>query len=169
MSKSFEWAINRAKANADNEPYVGRDWSAAKELDIGEYLVDTEDDPFSRIHSITYDTKYALDAKVTVDIDPEYDGFEYTVVVTKVHDGTYPWVRQTIADAVERVIYARSYKTELGEPKNGDWVHYVIGNLVVLHEKDGDWVPANKQWMNTRSTVILPVKMWYEERKCDND
>ena len=85
--------------------------------------------------------------------------FEYFTSHSSVHDGTLMFVMESMTEVLGRVMSCRTCRKGMEPPKWGDIIHYTIGNLVVLDEFDGDWVPKDKPWCTERTTVLLPIKV----------
>ena len=97
-------------------------------------------------------------------IDPDAD-FEYFTSSSSIHDGTLLFIKECADNCVCKIVSGQTYNKKIGPPKDGDTVHYTVGNLVVLSEYDMDetkFATKDKRWLHERTTVLLPIKMWKE-------
>lgn len=163
LSKSFIWALDKVK-NSDSPELSDHDWNKADEMDISAFYFgsgESDDDrvPFGKITGLRYETHYYINASVVLNIKPDDDNFNSYVIARQTHTGDYQFINQTINDAFERILYCRAYIDT--KPKDGDIVHYNVGNAVVLNEeiepKDKD-----KPWINHQTIVVIPMGMWVE-------
>lgn len=157
MSKSFEWAIKRAK-----DPKVShicdRNWDEAEEVDVEKFLPSLEK-PYWYIEGELPNGKQKK-YKVSIDIQKDYDDFEYYTCKASKHDGTLLFIQELIDKVLYSVLTMGTLpKNKIDKIEEADAVKYTIGNLVVLDEFDGDWVPEDKPWMESRTTVLLPISV----------
>lgn len=148
---------------SDDPDFSDHDWSKADEMDIAAFYFGSgdsgdEDSPFGKITGLRYETHYYVNASVELDIEPEFDDFEYFSAARLVHSGDYQYINQVIHDAFEHVLYCRTSKGR--KPKDGDVIYYIIGNAVVLNE---DIEGSEDPWTSKLTMVIIPIKMWFEE------
>ena len=160
MSKSFEWCIDRAK-NHEQSNYKDRKWEDAREYSSEEILEQMFEklNGFSNHWSIVDSNDENNKIEVFLEIKPDSDDFEYFTSHSSVHDGTLMFVMESMTEVLGRVMSCRTCRKGMEPPKWGDIIHYTIGNLVVLDEFDGDWVPKDKPWCTERTTVLLPIKV----------
>lgn len=168
-SKSFYWGINRASDHSVSS-YADRDWKNAKEISFVDcvsilykdfsnhfgdnkinYVVTGHDDSGKGVYLVVY-----------LSLDPDTINFDYFVSESCIHDGTLMFEYEAVYKVVSKIIQGASYNKEKRPPENNDIIYYQVGNLIVLNEYDGDWVPKEKPWLRQRTTVLLPVKMWYK-------
>lgn len=159
MSKSFDWCINRVK----DPVFSGlsdRQWENAVEEDVTRYI-QSEFLENNWMLTGTTDTGEHISLKADLKVNPDQE-YDYYIFDSTIHDGTLLCIIDTCMKVVSRILSVSTYNKILGKPQNGDFVHYQIGNLVILSEYDGDWVPKDKPWCMERTTVLLPVRVWYE-------
>lgn len=160
-SKSLTWCKQRAK-NPLTSGYADRNWDDAVEL--------SSEEMFDRLGcngKRHFDCCYTADGGscVTYSVDIEFDqdaDFEYFTSASCVHDGTALFDIELLASRISAVCSGATFNKDVGEPRNGDKIHYIVGNFATLTEHDGDWVPKDKKWMRTRTTILLPLKMYKE-------
>ena len=170
FSKSYLWAIRKAMESED-EMCSGLEWGRADEIDVSDfYFRDWMDDygdedygGLGKLRGLVYDTDYYLKARIYVTMNPDLDEYDYVATAQMTHDGYYGFMNNVVHDTIERVLYAQSYAPTLRRPQSGDEVHYIIGNAVVLNEYRNTWGHSDDPLDTTRTTVLLPVKMWYGE------
>lgn len=158
MSKSFDFC-KAAAQNTYRSSYADRSWDNAVE----DYETEAVFDEFLRgIRSFHIKGKTdqgdEISFEVSLSFDPNAD-FDYFTSDSCIHDGTLTFIRGAMDKCVRNVCFARTYNKNVGEPKSGDSIKYVIGNFVVLNEYDGQFVPIDKPFMRERTTVLLPLKM----------
>lgn len=158
-SKSLTWCKQRAK-NPMTSGYADRNWDDAVELSAEEMF-----DRIGCSGKRHFECGYTKDdgSRVGYSVDIEFDSnadFEYFTSASCVHDGTAVFDIELLANRISAVCSGATFNMDVGEPRNGDKVHYIVGNFVVLTEHDGDWVPADRKWMRTRTTILLPLKMY---------
>ena len=160
MSYSLEFCKQRA-SNPDISSYADRDWNGAVEHDITMPLDNI-------LHGLR---KYKLTGHsddgrevsydVNITLDPNGD-FDYFTSGSFISDGTLLFWAECVDGLLRKVLSLGTYNKKLGAPPNGCAVNWIIGNVVSCVEYDGDWVPADKKWMNERTTILLPLKVWHE-------
>ena len=160
MSYSLEFCKQRA-SNPNVSSYSDRDWDGAVEHDISSLL-----DNVLCGHRKYQLTGHLDDGRevlyyVNITIDPNGD-FDYFTSDSFISDGTLLFWADCIDGLLRKVLSLETYNKELGIPPNGCTVNLVIGNMVSLYEYDGDWIPTDKKWMRERTTMLLPLKTWYE-------
>lgn len=159
MSKSLTWCKQRAE---NFSGYIDRKWGNAEELSAEELF-----DRLGANGLRHFDCGYTADdgSSVRYSVDIEFDqnaDFEYFTSASSVHDGTVAFVAELLNDRIIAVCCGSTFRKDVGGPRGGDKIHYVVGNFVMLTEHDGDWVPTDKKWMRTRTTILLPLKMYKE-------
>lgn len=161
MSKSLDWCKERA-SNGAISGYADRKWNEAVERPA-ESLFDGLGANGLRHFDCCYtaDNGEAVAYSVDIEFEPDAD-FEYFTSASCVHDGTAAFVVGLLQDRIMAVCGGATFNKDIGEPRNRDKIHYVVGNFVELTEHDGDWVPADRKWMRTRTTILLPLKMYKE-------
>lgn len=160
-SKSLTWCRQRAK-NPLTSGYADRNWDDAVELSAEEMF-----DRLGCNGKRHFECGYKADdgSSVTYSVDIEFDqnaDFEYFTSASCAHDGTALFDIDLLADRISAVCSGSTFNKDVGEPINGDKIHYIVGNFVTLTEYDGDWIPEDKKWMRTRTTILLPLKMYKE-------
>ena len=160
MSKSLEFCKTRA-SNPEISCWSERNWDEAKELDVSPFINDSLGDLRQyKISGLYLDNKeLQYDVSLTIDPDGEFDYFTSDSFIS---DGTLLFEGESIHKLIGRVLTLQTYNKNLGIPINGCTIHWTIGNIVILHEFDGDWIPENKKWMNMRTTILLPLKCIYK-------
>lgn len=149
MSRSLDFC--KAVGTSPLQSHAERVWGNAFELPNTEAVFD------EYLHGTRnfYDER-GLDVSITFDDNSDFD---YITADRSVNDGTLYFIVESIHRCVQKVCTARSYNKNIGRPDVGDHIEYVVGNFVILIEDDGDFVPYDRPWMSTRTTVMLPVKM----------
>ena len=160
MSYSLEFCRQRA-SNPNISSYSDRDWDGAVEHDISSLL-----DNVLCGHRKYQLTGHLDDGRevlyyVNIIIDPNGD-FDYFTSDSFISDGTLLFWADCIDGLLRKVLSLGTYNKEFGMPPNGCTVNLIIGNAVSCAEYDGDWIPADKKWMRERTTILLPLKVWYE-------
>lgn len=158
MSKSFEFCKTTAQ-DSQRSTYANRSWDNAvedyeTEAIFDEFLHGSRNFYVERM--VGGDRKICYDISISFDCDANFD---YFTSDSCIHDGTLYFIKESMNKCVRNVCFAQTYNKNIGEPKHGDHIHYVVGNFVVLSEYDGDFVPSDKPWMRERTTVLLPLKM----------
>ena len=158
MSYSLEFCKQRA-SNPDISSYADRDWSGAVEHDIITLLDNIICG--ARNYKLTGhldDDEVSYDVHIVLDPDADFDYFTSDSFIS---DGTLLFWAESIDALLRKVLTLSTYNKELGKPPNGCTVNWIIGNAVSCAEYDGDWVPEDKKWMRERTTILLPLKVWY--------
>lgn len=98
--------------------------------------------------------------------DPNAD-YEYFTSKVSTHDGTLLFVDNTINECIKNIINVQTYNTIKGFPKelNGVEFTYTMGDIIVVNETDPKFAPADKPWMQERTTVMIPLIYSYKEKK----
>lgn len=161
MSKSLEFCRTVA-SDVSRSSFADRDWSKAVETEaesiFDEFLYGV------RRFSVDGANDMGDEIKLNVKLSFENDAdFEYFTSSSCIHDGTLLFIKEMIDECVRKVCGVRTYNKNIGEPKSGATVRYIVGNFVVLNEYDGDFVSHEKPWIRERTTVLLPLKMEIEE------
>lgn len=160
MSKSLEFCKVRA-SNPNISCWSDRNWDDAKELDVLPFINECLGDRrHYELKGLYLDDK-ELQYKISLTIDPDGE-FDYFTSDSFISDGTLLFVGEAIHKLINRVLMLRTYNKDYGIPENGCNVCYTIGNIVILNEFDGDWVPEDKKWMDMRTTILLPLKCVYK-------
>lgn len=156
MSKSLEFCKTRA-SNPEISCFSDRNWDNAKEVDIlpfiNEYLGDHR---YYELKGLDLDNK-ELHFNVSITIDPDGE-FDYFTSDSFISDGTLLFEGEAIHKLINRVLLSKTYNKDYSPPVNGCNVCWTIGNIIILHEFDGDWIPEDKKWMDMRTTILLPLK-----------
>lgn len=158
MSKSLDFCKARA-ANPSLSPYNDRPWDKAVEFPETERFFDLalhSQRKFRMVGVDEHGNKFSLNIELC--FDPDAD-FEYFTSECVTHDGTLIFELELASRIVQKICTGNTYNKSKGAPKSGDTLQYVIGNLVLLNEFDGDFIPPDKPWMAERSTMLLPIKM----------
>ncbi len=158
MSKSYDFCKTIAQ-DTSRSSYATRSWDKALEVTETEAIFDELLDG-SREFGVTGvdNNGDMVRLNVSISFDANAD-FDYFTSDSCVYDGTLYFVREAMNRCAQKVCCAQTYYKNIGEPKSGDSLKYVVGNFVVLAEHDGEFVPADKPWMSERATVLLPIKM----------
>ena len=158
MSKSFDFCKTVAQ-DTSRSNYADRSWDNAVEDCETEAIFD-EFIRGARSFILTGKLDDGMDIRIHIDISFDGDAdFDYFTSSTYVHDGTLLFIREAMDKCVRNVCTAQTYNKNIGAPKHGDNIRYIVGNFIILTEYDGDFVPADKPWMRERTTVLLPLKM----------
>lgn len=160
MSKSLEFCKARAM-NPDISSYSDRNWDCTAEEDptpIIDIVLRG-----ARKYTVTghLDDSTEVEYHVNIEINPDAE-FDYFTSDSFISDGTLLFLAESYDKILRRVVSIETYNKELGPPRNGCTVHYVIGNLVRVLEYDGNWIPEDRPFLRERTTVFLPLKVWYE-------
>lgn len=164
MSKSLQFCKQIA-SDPSRSRYSDRDWNNAKEFDstfifdqflhgCREWRIE-EKDGNENLINISY----------AMAIEPDAD-FEYFSSFSSIHDGTLLFVRECADNCAYKIVAGETYDNRIGCPKDGDTVHFTVGNLVVLNEYDmygTKFAPKDRLWLHQRTTVLIPIKMRIEE------
>ena len=157
MSKSFDFAINRAQ-NLEVSNLTDRDWSGAYEYNAEQFFDQRINGARTCILTGNVDGKeYKFSIKLEFDPDGEFDYFTSS---KSVHDGTMIFVSENMESLVRKVLCLNTYYTPKGKPDNGDTVKFTIGNFVILNEYDEtgeNFTPKDKPYLRERTTVFLPL------------
>lgn len=97
-----------------------------------------------------------------IDVDAELDNYDYYISNFIVHDGTLMFENDAICGAIDKLVFLKSFYSNLRFPNNGDRLHATVGNIILLNSFDGDWIPKDKPWCRERTAVFIPVKLEYE-------
>ena len=97
-----------------------------------------------------------------IDVDAELDNYDYYISDFVVHDGTLMFENDAICGAIDKLVFLKSFYSNLRFPNNGDRLHATVGNIILLNSFDGDWIPKDKPWCRERTAVFIPVKLEYE-------
>lgn len=161
MSKSLSFCQQTAR---ERSGYADRPLDKATEHDAKKLLDDLFADKenfSSALQELSWDGNVARvkirDITAEIHYDPDAD-FDYFTSVSSINDGTLCFYFQDLANCIGKVIGILTYAKWKKPPKAGDHIKYTIGNYIVLDECGGDYVPKDKPWMKTRTTIMLPVK-----------
>lgn len=164
MSKSFDFC-KEAASNPERSSLCDRDWKDAIEIDslpifdsilngCREFYIDGYDIDGNIV-------RININLSISTDAD-----FTYFTSSASIHDGTLFFVNELFEDCACKILSCQTYDKNKSAPKNGDTIHYTVGNFVVLMEHDADgalFAPQDKKWMSERTTVLLPV--FYENNR----
>ena len=158
FDKSVDY-IKTAVSDPARSTYSGRDFSEASVISSEDYF-----DVYLRgarnVLATGYD-KNGEAVKLSVDFDFSDDNdFQYFTSDSFLSDGTFSFIKDGLHTLISRVCLGNTYFSQSERPKNGDHIHYTIGNFVVLYEYDEDgtkFSPADKPWMTERTTIMLPL------------
>ena len=157
MSKSFEFCVNRA-SDPDVSSYTDRDWINAIELVNTKERFDTVLNGCRKFRISGTD---ASGEKINLDVEICFDAnadFGYFTSVYCVHDGTLYFVMECVNRCMNNVLGAATCDARLRrEIVNGCTIRYTVGNFVMSNEY-GDFGSAEKPWLKSRTTVLLPLK-----------
>lgn len=158
MSNSLTFCKSIA-ADESRSTFSDRDWGCAKELTDTESLFD------KYLHGARQlcckgdvnGEKISLNVSLTFDDNSD---FEYFTSESFIHDGTLLFIVNSIERCIQKVCSVQTYDKRIGKPEDGDCIKYTIGNFVILNENK---IGLSKlPWMNTKTTVTLPLKMTNE-------
>lgn len=167
MSKSFDWAI--ARARSQHAPMLNdRKWEDAKELDakymfnstfaqqfnIAEVVCEDIEDAHFRI--ISGDNKEFF---VHIKLDPN-SNYKYFTSETQLNDGTLSFCCDAIRSLATKVVCLGTADNDLiKDGINFTNVNWTVGNFVVLNEFVPELAPKEKPYLQNRLTVLLPLRM----------
>lgn len=151
MSKSLDYC----KATAPSA-YQSSDWDSAIEVNSKEIF----DRYLEGIRS--WQVSGTCNAQVDIAFDPDAN-FQYYTTYAVSCDGSLLFVEQAYEEIVARVCCLGTYFEPLGAPTDGTTVCCTVGNFVVLTEHSDNFAPADKPWMDIRTTVLLSIQMWYKQ------
>lgn len=158
MSKSFDFCKTVAQ-DPLRSTYTDRSWDNAVEYNKTEAIFD---EFLHGARNFLFNGKVDDETEICFDVGISFDGnadFDYFTAEGCIHDGTLYFIREAMNRCVQKVCLAQTYNKNIRVPESGDSVQYIVGNFVVLTEYDGDFVPADKPFLRTRTTVLLPLKM----------
>lgn len=166
MSNSFIFCKHIA-ADPTRSSFADRSWDNAQEITAAPIF-----DRFLRgarrlMVTGLDEQKNTVSLNLEIEFDPEAD-FTYFTSKTSIHDGTLLFVHECIDKCAMTVISGSTYDIRNSAPKNGDTIHYKVGNFILLSEYDMDgtkFAPPDKQWLHERTTVLLPIVMKIEGEK----
>lgn len=141
--------------------FSDRDWNKAIEIDSEKYFKTALGKCRNWSLKIQNNDGISEEIKINLEINPE-GKFDYFTSSSLIHDGTLLFENECIIDCICNVICGKTYNKKIGKPKNGETIHYIVGNLVVLSEHDiygNIFTPKDKPYMCKRTTVLLPIKM----------
>lgn len=160
MSESLEFCKKRA-SNPEVSSFADRDWSKAVEVDVAPIFHEMVGHDKWFTVSGYRENGAAFQCTVIVRINP-FGEYDYFASDSFLSDGTLLFEHESMMKILSRVICLGSYNKELGEPHNLCEVYIRIGNFVVLNEH-GNFKTEDGRQMNSRTTILLPVKMKYDE------
>ena len=170
MSKGFDWCIARASDPAVSG-LADRDWSKAMERDSWRFIsreysriVDNEWNDVLDGGWFGFSVSGVIDGKermfkVYVHHDPDAD-FTYFSSASELNDSTMMFEIEMERNLVNKVFTLTT--ADKSKVKNGiDFteIYWTVGDFVFLSETDRKFAPLDKQWMKTRMTVLLPLRM----------
>lgn len=160
MSKSLDFCKTRA-LNPETSHWSDRNWNEAQELDISPFIDNILGDirRYKICGKLDDETEVQYSVMLTINPDGEFDYFTSDSFLS---DGTLLFERESIDKLINKVLTLQTHNIKLGMPTNGCEIHWTIGNFIILHEYDGDWVPEDRQWMRSRTSILLPLKCVYE-------
>ena len=158
MSAGFDWCIQRAQS-PETSTYYDRDWTKAEERDSAELfekVLETYNPPTNGKREIIIPAykDIAPEIHISLSFDDSADK-DYFASSSSIHDGTALFFLQHYEHLILKVLRGDTYFTPKGPPKQN--IHYSIGNFVILNEL-GDFGGAEKPWMHSRTTMLLPLK-----------
>lgn len=166
MSNSFDFCKHIA-TDPTRSSFTDRSWDNVQEITAAPIF-----DRFLRgARKLTVtgldEQKNTVSLNLEIEFDPEAE-FTYLTSKTSIHDGTLLFVHECIEKCAMTVISGSTYDIRNSAPKNGDTIHYKVGNFILLSEYDMDgskFAPPDKQWLHERTTVLLPIVMKIEGEK----
>lgn len=163
MNKSLEYIRSRI-ANEETS-FSDRNMETAIVVPFTRFVKLKEKEAVDAFYDITLDdNRYAkLISHLIYDPDAE---FEYFTSSVSTHDGTLLFVTETIKECINNILQLQTYNITKGFPKNldGAEITFTIGDIVVVNECDPKFAPADKPWMQERTTVMIPLIYNYKER-----
>lgn len=148
MSSGFDWVKARA-SNPETSMLADRDWSYAAEWPSETFF-----------HNFLNPSRVVIGDKeylVRLSFDPDSQ-FAYFASASIISDGTLSFDLNMMHRLAERVVTLQTAdKTKLD--LDFSEVHWTIGNFALLQEHCRIFAPKGKPWMQTRATVLLPLRM----------
>lgn len=154
MGKSLKF-IQRRASDSSVSTYSDKDWTKAVEVNLADFVqsvfhIDLDGrGVFIRIGN-------TLSTSVVIDTNADFDFFVSSQIVS---DSTGLYF-QPLCECIEKILWGRVYNKNGKVPQEGDELHYILGNAVVLHtSKPFGWL-TEKPWLTDEYIVCIPVKMW---------
>lgn len=150
MSYSYKFCKQRIKSK-DLDGFEDVNFSKAAEYDIRSII------RADFLEKRKYDTMAGGFVQTEINYDPDCKNFQYFTSQRKYTDGTMCFVTEMIEELLQRVFICDTYYIPAGEPEDGDFLIYTIGNPIVIEEVDKKFAPKDAPWMCDRVTVMLPI------------
>lgn len=154
MSKSLEFIKHRV-SDPCVSTYSDKDWSKAVEVDLTGFVKSMFHINLDG-HGIFIRIGNILSTSVVIDTNADFDFFVSSQIVS---DSTGLYF-QPLCECIEKILWGRVYNKKGKVPQEGDELHYVLGNAIVLHTTKPFVFLTEKPWLTDEYIVCIPVKMW---------
>lgn len=103
---------------------------------------------------------------VTFIYDPDAD-FEYFTMERCNCDGTFIFFNELIGRCIDKIANLKTYniRKDIPEDLDGYSIIYTVGDFVLAEEFGNEFVTEEKLWMQSRFTVMLPIKFEIKKEK----
>lgn len=164
MSKSLEFV--KARIANEGTSFSDRNMEAAIVVPLTRFIQLKEKQVVDALYDVVLDDKRFSKIVSHLIYDPDAD-FEYFTSSVSVHDGTLLFVSETVNDCINNILGLKTYNVTKGFPKNLDGVEFTftVGDIVIVNEYDTKYAPADKPWMQERTTVMIPLIYEYKEKQ----
>lgn len=142
-----------------------RDIDRAIVVPLTRYLQIRENEPVDAHYSFS-NSEYKCECTAHLIYNPNAD-FEYFTSSESTHDGTLLFVDMTVNDCLNNILQLKTYNVKKGFPKNLNDAEFTftIGDVVIINEYDPKFAPADKPWMQERTTVLIPLIYDFREKE----
>lgn len=162
MGKSLDYIKQRVQGKENVS--LNLDFEQAFEFSPKQYLKMDENDRLT-IQWTDDDANSNADISVEVNYDPNAK-FEYFTMSSCCHDGTLLFSLECITECLKKILGVQTYNKKVGlpsDPAHADYF-YTIGDIVMVHEYGDQFATAEKPWMKSRTTVLIPIVYRYKEK-----
>ena len=157
MSNSLDFC-KLAAADKTRSRYTDRNFAQADEFGDTKTLMN---DVFGGRRDFTISGLDESGRKIVLNIIVDHNpnaNFDYFTSEELTHDGTYIFIMQAVIKCIKKIATGATYYRNAGKPEDGAFLHYTIGNAIVLNEYGEQFAPEDRPWMRERTTVLLPIK-----------
>ena len=155
---SLEFCKKRIKEQ-EHSAYKDRNFSLAEECDEGTFELLRAAVRFNSMTNLVANWNDSIHYSIEYNPQSQFDYFASESIIS---DGAIYFRTKAIMDVIDRVAQCQTYYIPKGAPTDGDFIKYTVGNVVFIEEY-GDYGQEGKRWLNTRITVMLPIK--YEVKR----
>ena len=156
MSKSLEF-LKTCLSDSTFQQLSNRDWSKAEEFPNTEGFFDRFIQGERAFESVEFDENDKprfFNVELYFKDDVEFNCFSFA---SSIHDCTLLFEFGTVENCMQNFLSGRIYGKDISLPKSN--IRYAVGNFVLLDEYNGTWVPKDKIFLKSRTTVFLPAKI----------